>query len=1351
MKRLLFVLLVLLSAHANAQITGVGMACLTNYTNGVQNDTIYYVEAPMLGQLTATPSSGAGPFNFVWAFFTPSAGAWVAYTTQNGLPSSTISNLQPGAYNVTIYDVNGNVIGCETAWVGQFINGSSTSGEVIADIFPIEPSCLGMHLQGQITYTPGSITGGPITGYSNLPPNPMLINAQTAISVCFTATHTWVSDIGFYLVGPPSCGSPTITLSPNPGSIGQPLTCLPGDNVSNLCFSTESTGNLNICATATPLSGTYGSYGAGATPINWSTLYGCDAAAPGWSVQIYDCVGGDIGFLTDATININGINSCGGNQTMNYTTPPGFSSFIADNSCSPATASIFTVPPGNNYTPITCEYGYVWSNSLGAYMDDSLISLLGATFPVNIDLTNVILWTDNTMTQALPLQNVTFYLDPYIDCNGSADGTGCAPGGDNTMVGDSEPFVYIDPQPIFIPYAGVVCDYESTAQLPQPMVSGQWSGPSLIDINTGLVDVSALGAGSYMYDFIPNDPCFYPGSTTLDIGTFIVAYIDQPAPLCENDSPILLSSNWSGFYDGSGITDSFAGIFDPSVAGVGTHLIQFSSGSMCGGGGSVSVVVNPSPVLNITLDSEVCYGLPTNLNATGAESYLWSPATYLNDESSSSPISTPTSDITYSVIGSNSFGCSAEASVSLTVVALPEIFVTSPPTSICPGGSAVISSAGTVGEYEWTSSTGPISGNSPSINVSPAQTTYYSITVTDGCGLQASDGVLITVHPGEFVNAGPDVVICEGEIAELTATTFAPNATFSWNGVISGPTISVGNSGTYNVQMLTENLCPYEDEVQVTVSAFPTLTVSDDAEICSNQPFNLTASGASYYTWSPSTLFNNPTSASTSVTISQATTVTVVGENIYGCETTEQISLTVVPDPTVTAEQVSPVCSGTEVALNATGSDGNYLWTPSANVQNAFTPNASVTPTSTTTFVISLTDECGVTVTDEVLVTVENSVIVNAGEDVSYCEGDSAEVAANVSGTYTSLIWTTANGNINPTEQNQLSLNNLLEGDYAITVTTALGCEYADVVSVSEISLPVFYVASPIELCPGESVTITAGLNWDQVVWNNAIYSAQLEVSNEGTYSVVVTENGCSSEGEVVVTEVLMPIIELGPDQSICEDDAITFSLPVSAAWNTGINGSQLSVSQAGTYTATYQDGQCTVTDSVHVDIMPLPNLNLPASIVGCLEEPVTIYAYQPENFYYIWSTGETTDQITVSEFNDYTVTAGNNCGIISATVEVDFEDCTFSLFIPNSFTPDNDGINDVWKIGSYNIASLKIVIIDRWGMPVFSAEKPDFVWTGGVNEGDFYAGDGVYFYQMEFESEKGVLGTREGHIILIR
>jgi hypothetical protein len=128
MKRLLFVLLVLLSAHANAQINGVGMACLTNYTNGVQNDTIYYLEAPMLGQLTATPASGAGPFNFVWAFFTPSAGAWVAYTTQNGLPSSTISNLQPGAYNVTIYDVNGNVIGCETAWVGQFLNGSSTSG-----------------------------------------------------------------------------------------------------------------------------------------------------------------------------------------------------------------------------------------------------------------------------------------------------------------------------------------------------------------------------------------------------------------------------------------------------------------------------------------------------------------------------------------------------------------------------------------------------------------------------------------------------------------------------------------------------------------------------------------------------------------------------------------------------------------------------------------------------------------------------------------------------------------------------------------------------------------------------------------------------------------------------------------------------------------------------------------------------------------------------------------------------------------------------------------------------------------------------------------------------------------------
>ena len=116
-----------------------------------------------------------------------------------------------------------------------------------------------------------------------------IVSSATGITVCFTATHTYVSDLGFYFIGPPSCNSPRITLYPEPTSV-----CNSGDNVDNLCFSTDSVSNLNVCTNPPfTLSGTYGS--SNGMPIDWTSLYGCNSIAPGWRIQIYDCISSDIG------------------------------------------------------------------------------------------------------------------------------------------------------------------------------------------------------------------------------------------------------------------------------------------------------------------------------------------------------------------------------------------------------------------------------------------------------------------------------------------------------------------------------------------------------------------------------------------------------------------------------------------------------------------------------------------------------------------------------------------------------------------------------------------------------------------------------------------------------------------------------------------------------------------------------------------------------------------------------------------------------------------------------------------------------------------------------------------------
>jgi hypothetical protein len=318
MRILLVLVFLTLSAIGYGQISGFVCAQLTQYTNSNPNDSIYMYSVGSLGELLATPTAGIGPYTFSWNYFNSTQGSWTPYFTETTSANSHIIGLQPGAYNVIITDNSGATVGCDNAWIVQYLTNDVIAGGLEIDLFPIDPSCTAVNLSGIINITPPWSSGGFTSGYSNLPPNPMFVDANTQINICFSGTHTWVSDIAFYLVGPASCGSPTVVLSPNPGSIGQGSVCNSGNNISNLCFSTESTNNLNVCTASAPLSGTYGTYGLANTSPNWSAFYGCETTNAGWAVQIYDCIGGDTGSLTDATLTFSGLSGCGGMQTFIY-------------------------------------------------------------------------------------------------------------------------------------------------------------------------------------------------------------------------------------------------------------------------------------------------------------------------------------------------------------------------------------------------------------------------------------------------------------------------------------------------------------------------------------------------------------------------------------------------------------------------------------------------------------------------------------------------------------------------------------------------------------------------------------------------------------------------------------------------------------------------------------------------------------------------------------------------------------------------------------------------------------------------------------------------------------------------
>jgi trimeric autotransporter adhesin len=1098
LKRLLIIAIIVWPESIVAQISSSGCEGLTSYTNGDDNDPIYYFPAGVGGDLTAIPNGGAPNYTFIWSAYTVGNSSWTAFTTESNVAVSTITNLNPGAYAVVIYDSGNNVVGCYRAWVLQILEESTV------DVLPIAPGCTGP------VFVNGTITGGLISAYSNLPATQMLINANTEVSICFSGNHTWVSDLAFYVVGPASCGSPSLVLSPNPGAIGQGAVCNSGNNISNLCFSTESTNNLNVCAPApSTLSGTYGTYGATPTAINWGALYGCDASNGGWSVQIYDCIGGDVGSLTDATLVFEGVDGCGDAQTITYSTPPGFSSGIADLSCSAASASVFTVTPAFAPPAIICELGYEWSSEPYVYIADSTTSL-------NLTFNEFV----NEFGVTVPWQDVVFTLTVTNDCDSVGTANSCFGGN---------------------------------------------------------------GEDSELFDFSP-------GGAVL---------IDPVAPLCISGGTITLNSNFpNATWSGSGIVDPLNGIFDPTVSGPGDFTITCDANDPCVVPASIDITVESEPVLVLDLPDHVCID---------------------------------------------------DAGIDLANLAQP----------------------------------------------------------------------LNCVFTGNGING----------------SEFDP---------------AVAGSGVHPIDVTVFGVCTVNVIDNIEVHSLPLVSAGQDADVCPQSVYNLNATGAQFYSWSPSTYLSNVSISNPSLMLLGDITYTVSGSDQFGCENSDQVTLTLLPMPEVSVEPVDLICAGESVTLSATGSAGDYSWSPGALLAGSNTTAPTATPSTSTTFTVTLTDDCGIQVQASVSVPVESGYSVDAGENTVICEGQTAQLEAEITGNNAGIIWTSATGLITA-ENNTPFLATDVSGNYVVTITSPLNCQYTDAVQVTVTPLPALNLVDSASFCPYGEVNLHAGNNWDQVQWSTGENSNTITVGAEGEYFVTVTENNCSSSGSIIVTRTVLPYLELGPDVVICQGDLAVLDAGYPGSWSTGQNGESINVSSAGTYEVEIEVDNCSETDSIQVTVNPLPVVNLEPSLIGCVDESVTIFADHPNNTSYMWNTGETTSSIEVFSPDVYYVTASNDCGNMTDWVDVNFMDCSYSVYIPNSFTPDNDGINDVWKISTFNVFKFELRIFNRWGTQLFYSDDPQAVWTGDVNNGEHYASDGVYHYLITFETESAEVVERTGAIIITR
>ncbi|HXH18806.1 MAG TPA: hypothetical protein VNJ07_06950, partial [Chitinophagales bacterium] len=225
-------------------------------------------------------------------------------------------------------------------------------------------------------------------------------------------------------------------------------------------------------------------------------------------------------------------------------------------------------------------------------------------------------------------------------------------------------------------------------------------------------------------------------------------------------------------------------------------------------------------------------------------------------------------------------------------------------------------------------------------------------------------------------------------------------------------------------------------------------------------------------------------------------------------------------------------------------------------------------------------------------------------------------------------------------------------GTYTVTVTDGSGSTYSSepaTVSVNAATVSVNNGNDP-SICSGQSATLDAG-SASSYAWSTGATSPSITVNTPGTYSVTITNaSGCTAADAAVVSAAPGPVVSVN-DASFCAGGSTVLDAGNAGAyylWSTGASSRTITVSNAGNYSVTVTDGSgCSASDAAVITVYPLPAVNIP-DVTVCAGSSAMLDAGNP-GAVYAWSTGATSQTISVSQSGTYSLTVTSTQGCVSA------------------------------------------------------------------------------------------------------
>lgn len=812
--------------------------------------------------------------------------------------------------------------------------------------------------------------------------------------------------------------------------------------------------------------------------------------------------------------------------------------------------------------------------------------------------------------------------------------------------------------------------------------------------------------------------------------------------VCQN-SVVTLSVSGAGSYvwqpgsvSGSSISINASSSTVFSVTG--------TNGQNCTGLSTVTLSVNSNPTVSVGQNPLIlCQGTSTLLTATGATSYTWLPGNINNSNLTVSPSVTTI----YTVTGTNG-NCYNANTLTVNVVNLPTLTISVPQTSLCAGNSIGLTGSG-ANSYTWL----PVNINGNFLLATPATSTSYTLVGMNGNGCKNTQSISIQVFPVPVLSISVSShSICSGNSSTVSA--FGAQ-TYTWlPGNLSGSAQVLSPNVTTPYFIIGRNAqgCTSNTNVILNVVQTPSLSIyALTSSVCAGSSTTLSGVGANSYSWNPGSI----TTSSILVTPSVSTNYTLTGAN-GNCKSQKTFSVTIIPLPTLSVTAASTlVCEGNTVALGCSGAN-TYTWMPGGITQS----NPTLTIYSNTNFTVTASGANGCKATANALINVAPLPIISVvATATNVCQGSSVLLNASGANNYTFQP-----GGQTNSIQSVLPVSNTV---YTVTGTGTNNCVGSATIGIQVSSLPVINtLISSTLLCTGQTATITlnGANNFTCMPGNITGNTLQLSPTTTSNYTVIATNGACSGNTAFSLMVIDCQRIPFGVTNAVSKPDLLADSYRLTFTV-TAVNASSLGMTDVSlvnnlkntfsfpiNYTVvsapSIKSRNSNLIPNVLFDGAAQTDMLLPtASSLGPGKRDTVVYTIMvdPSGF-----SGMLKNSVLGSTkiFSSITLTDSSNTGFdydpdndgspYNNNIPTEFNLENQNLFIPEAFSPDDDGKYDNFVIIGLNGRKAKLTIFNRWGNKVYENSAYDNSWNGVANAGGIIIGKGkvppaTYYLILEF------------------